>query len=74
MVCVHKVVLRKTDLSFDLRKKKYFGAKNKTFYCTCFVFFFYTDHVQCFFCETLRTHMDYEDVHVNFMTLQNMFF
>jgi hypothetical protein len=28
---------------------------------------FYTDHVQChFFAKFLRTHMDYEDVHVKF--------
>jgi hypothetical protein len=28
---------------------------------------FYTDHVQCyFFAKLLRTHMDYEDVHVKF--------
>jgi hypothetical protein len=28
---------------------------------------FYTDHVQCcFFRETLRTHMDYKDIHVKY--------
>jgi hypothetical protein len=39
MLCVRKVVLRKTILSFGLRKKKNFDAKKKTLYHTCFVFF-----------------------------------
>jgi hypothetical protein len=39
MLCVHKVVLRKTYLSFGLRKKTNFDANKKTFYGTYFVFF-----------------------------------
>jgi hypothetical protein len=39
MLCVHKVVLRKTDLSFGLRKKSNFDANKKTFYGICFIFF-----------------------------------
>jgi hypothetical protein len=38
MLHVHKVISRKTDMSFGLRKKTNFGAKNKTFYGIYFVF------------------------------------
>jgi hypothetical protein len=38
MLRVHKVVSRKTDMSFRLRKNK-IDAKSKTFYGIYFVFF-----------------------------------
>jgi hypothetical protein len=38
VVCVQSR-FTKTDLSFSLRKKTNFGAKNKKFYGTCFFFF-----------------------------------
>jgi hypothetical protein len=77
MLCVHKVVSQKIDLSFGLRKNKNFGAKNKTFYGTCFIFF---TPITCnvFFRKTLRTHMNYGDVLVDFflkkLTLRNLYF
>jgi hypothetical protein len=65
MLCVHKVVSRKIDLSFGLLKKTNFGAKNKIFYGTCFVFFIPATY-NVVFCKTLRTHMDYRDIHMKF--------
>jgi hypothetical protein len=39
MLRVHKVVSQKNDMSFGLRKKTNFGAKNKTFYSTIYFVF-----------------------------------
>jgi hypothetical protein len=63
MLCVHKVISQKIDLSFGLRKKTNFGAKNKIFYSTYFVFL-QGPRAMSFFHET--THMNYGDVHVKF--------
>jgi hypothetical protein len=46
-------------------KKKKFGAKNKTFYDIYFVFLHRSLEMP-FFRRTLRTHMDYGDVHAKF--------
>jgi hypothetical protein len=39
MLGAHKLVSRKNDLLFGLRKNTKFDAKNKAFYDICFVFF-----------------------------------
>jgi hypothetical protein len=59
MLCVHKVVSQKNDLSFGLRKKKNLSAKNKIFYGTYLVFL-HRPRAMSFFHETLGTHMDLE--------------
>jgi hypothetical protein len=46
-------------------RKTNFGAKNKTFYGTCFVFL-HRSRAMSFFCETLRMYMDYGHVYVKF--------
>jgi ribosomal protein S21 len=54
----HLVYVKKTN--FDGKKR----------HCITHVLSFYTDHVQYnFFAKLLRTHMDYEDVHVKFFVL-----
>jgi hypothetical protein len=65
MLCVHKVVLRKTDFRLAYVKRQILMLTRRHF--MVYFYLFYTNHMQChFFAKLLRTHMDYEDVHVKF--------
>jgi hypothetical protein len=62
---VHKVVSQKTDMSFVLQKKTNFGGKKRHF-MVFILSFLHRPSKMLFFHKTLRTHMDYGDVRVNF--------
>jgi hypothetical protein len=56
----------KIDLSFGLRKKDKFWYEKTRHFMVHVLSFLHRPRAMSFFYETLRTHMNYGDVHVKF--------